>query len=117
MAKHAQRYNLFMSTAHQWNIQQYQRLAARAQPQPSSSSNSDVELAKKSAKEHSKGVIVGPYTSVPSLTKALVRLCPEQPQSAIQPRPMNRFAIVKKGAVRAIDDGRSNGSKRSYMHV
>jgi hypothetical protein len=101
-------YNSFISTAHQWNRILHNRLKGRASGS-AEARESDVAVSDKSQKESTKGLIIGPYDSPRALAQAIAAVTPAH-LLPFQVRILNRFGIVQKDSVRAIDDGRSNGA-------
>ena len=70
----------------------------------------DTAVAQRTAKELSKGLVVGPYASTHDLHRALCDMFPGREPDSMIPRVMNRFGVPQKGSIRAIDDGKSNGA-------
>ena len=66
-------------------------------------------VADKSRKERAKGLIMGPYDSAAALHDAVEAVTPNH-LLPFNVRVLNRFGIVQKDSIRAIDDGRSNGA-------
>ena len=103
------RRQLFLDTAPAHNARLHSRLTTRRFASPTERA-ADLAVAEKTAKERRKGVVVGPYSTPADLHRAFTHLFSHLPPSAVYPRIMNRFGIEQKGAIRAIDDGRSNGA-------
>ena len=107
---------LFQSSARNWNSRLTERLESRASASGASLA-ADIAVAKKTASEVSKGVVVGPYTSVRALADAVAGWWPNLPKHATYPRVLNRFPVTQNGKTRAIDDGRGNGANAATnMH-
>ena len=110
VAAFSARHDAFISTAHVWNRRFHNRLKYRRWAAPEQRALDDA-VAAKTAKELSKALVVGPYSSVAALATATRAAYPGSRAingSLPVPRPMNRFAVPQKGDVRAIDDGKSN---------
>ena len=103
-----ERLAFFNATARLYNLHLHRRLAERASyrgdPIP------DQAVANKTAAELAKGVLVGPFRTIPAVHDHLASLFPTLPRASTYPRAMPRFPIEQKGSWRAIDDARSNGA-------
>ena len=106
----------FNSTISVWNRHLHQRLTARRWGSDAERA-ADTAVAAKTAKEVSKGLVVGPYLSPAALHDAVSRLWPQHPRAETEPRILNRFGVLQKGDIRAIDDAKSNGATRATRLV
>ena len=112
---HAARLAFFHSSAPLWNARLLRRLAASARSP--SDRDADAAVAAKSASERKSRLIVGPYATVSALHHRMRAMFPGMDPLELAPRLMNRFGVAQKGAIRAIDDGRSNGANAATrMH-
>ena len=108
------RRDFFVRSALAHNQRLHSRLAARATASYADRA-ADLAVAEKTAKEVAKGVVVGPYPSPDAIHQSMIHLHPHLPPAAVYPRVMNRFGITQKDAIRAIDDGRSNGANAATL--
>ena len=108
------RRDFFVRSAPAHNQRLHSRLAARATASYADRA-ADLAVAEKTAKEVAKGVVIGPYPSPDAIHQSMIHLHPHLPPAAVYPRVMNRFGITQKGAIRAIDDGRSNGANAATL--
>jgi hypothetical protein len=106
----------FTRGARWYNARLDARLRARQWAAPDAMA-ADLAVATKSQSEASKGLIVGPYLTVPALHAALASHHPGVPPEAVYPRPMPRFGVPQKGSIRAIDDGKSSGHNAATQMV
>ena len=104
----------FNTSAWEWNRRLHDRLAARRWG-THAEDTADRAVAAKTSKELSKGLVVGPYLSPHALHLAVAQLWPQYPRAELVPRILNRFGVLKKGDIRAIDDAKSNGATRATV--
>ncbi|MDC0526132.1 hypothetical protein OAO87_03940, partial [bacterium] len=108
------RYHDFQSGARAWGRVQLSRLAGRSSLGGSPQRDADLAVSVKTEQERSKGVVVGPFSSLSALDASLRSASPHMPRG-ISPRPLDRFGIMQKGKLRAIDNGRSNGANHATL--
>ena len=74
-------------------------------------------MALKTQKELSKGVLVGAFDSVAALHLSIRAAAPNVSFDESYPLLMNRFGVEQKGAIRAVDDAKSNGANAATRMV
>ena len=100
---------LFRSSTPAWNRRLHVRLSARALSGPANDA-ADRAVSVATAKERSQSLAVGPFGSVAAVHDAISTRWPLLPRSSTLPRVMERFGVIQKDKVRAIDNARSNGA-------
>ena len=107
--EHSLSYSFFRTTAPMANRRLIERLSGHKWA-GELQLEADTAVARKTYKEQSKGVVVGPYLTPEALHSAMCRLHPHLDPRQVYPRIMERFGVRQKGDIRAIDNGRSNGA-------
>ena len=110
------RYAALRYTASSRNRLLLKRLSARAHASPNEREH-DLAVAVKTRKELAKGVVVGPFDTVAGLHHSIRTAAPHVSHDESYPLLMNRFGVEQKGAIRAVDDAKSNGANAATRMV